>query len=122
MRKVFTTRRPSSTTRRRIVRLAPIANDSRLQPPVGVWAVLSPSVGDQPLSPPRRLSLGRPLPHQQADITQDPPIPLGPEGSPTLIPSRCLEKTSSRISHRFQWLFQSKGQVPYALLTLPPLK
>ena len=35
----FTTRRPSSSTRRRSVRLAPIAEDSRLQPPVGVWAV-----------------------------------------------------------------------------------
>ncbi len=35
----FTTRRPSSSTRRRSVRLSPIAEDSRLQPPVGVWAV-----------------------------------------------------------------------------------
>ena len=67
-RKSFTTRRPSSLTRRRIVRLSPIANDSRLQPPVGVWAVLSPSVGGQSLNPPRRLSLGAPLPHQLADI------------------------------------------------------
>ena len=38
-RQEFTTRRPSSPTRRRSVRLAPIAEDSRLQPPVGVWAV-----------------------------------------------------------------------------------
>ena len=38
-RQGFTTRRPSSPTRRRSVRLAPIAEDSRLQPPVGVWAV-----------------------------------------------------------------------------------
>ena len=38
-RQEFTTRRPSSSTRRRSVRLAPIAEDSRLQPPVGVWAV-----------------------------------------------------------------------------------
>src|SRR4029078_2858060 len=35
----FTTRRPSSLTRRRSVRLAPIAEDSRLLPPVGVWTV-----------------------------------------------------------------------------------
>ncbi len=35
----FTTRRPSSRTRRRSVRLSSIAEDSRLQPPVGVWAV-----------------------------------------------------------------------------------
>src|SRR3989344_1608849 len=35
----FTSRRTSSTTRRRSVRLSPIAEDSRLRPPVGVWAV-----------------------------------------------------------------------------------
>ena len=38
-RQCFTTRRPSSHTRRRLVRLAPIAKDPRLQPPVGVWPV-----------------------------------------------------------------------------------
>ena len=35
----FTTRRPSSPTRRRCVRLSPIAQDSPLLPPVGVWTV-----------------------------------------------------------------------------------
>src|ERR1700679_3023115 len=38
-RQCFTTRRPSSHTRRRSVKLALIAEDPRLQPPVGVWAV-----------------------------------------------------------------------------------
>ena len=38
-RQEFTTRRPSSSTRRRSVKLALIAEDSRLQPPVGVWPV-----------------------------------------------------------------------------------
>src|SRR5262249_9857709 len=38
-RQCFTPRRPSSHTRRRSVRLAPIAEDPRLQPPVGVWPV-----------------------------------------------------------------------------------
>ena len=38
-RQCFTTRRPSSHTRRRSVRLAPIAEDPRLQPPVGVSPV-----------------------------------------------------------------------------------
>ena len=38
-RQEFTTRGPPSSTQRRIVRLSPIANDPRLQPPVGVWAV-----------------------------------------------------------------------------------
>ena len=66
----FTTRRPSSLTRHHSVRLAPIAEYSSLQPPVGVWAVLSPSVGGQSLNPPRRLSLGEPLPHQLANPTR----------------------------------------------------
>ncbi len=35
----FTTRRPSSLTRRRCVRLSPIAQNSPLLPPVGVWTV-----------------------------------------------------------------------------------
>ncbi len=38
-RQCFTTRRPSSHTRHRSVRLSPIAEDPRLQPPVGVWPV-----------------------------------------------------------------------------------
>ena len=38
-RKEFTTRRPSSPTRCRCVRLSPIAQDSLLLPPVGVWTV-----------------------------------------------------------------------------------
>ncbi len=35
----FTTRRPSSPTRRRCVRVSPIAQYSPLLPPVGVWTV-----------------------------------------------------------------------------------
>ncbi len=38
-RQWFTTRRPSSHTRRRCVRVSPIAQYSPLLPPVGVWAV-----------------------------------------------------------------------------------
>ena len=38
-RQSFTTRRPSSLTRRCCVRLSPIAQDSPLLPPVGVWTV-----------------------------------------------------------------------------------
>ena len=41
----FTTRGPSSLTRRRIVRVSPIAKYSRLQPPVGVWAVSQSQCG-----------------------------------------------------------------------------
>ena len=44
----FTTRRPSSLTRRRSVRLSPIAEDSPLLPPVGVWAVSQSQCGRSP--------------------------------------------------------------------------
>ena len=39
IRQQFTTRRPSSCTQYRSVTLSCIAEDSRLQPPVGVWTV-----------------------------------------------------------------------------------
>ncbi|KAK4550986.1 hypothetical protein RGQ29_032606 [Quercus rubra] len=39
--KKFTTRRPSTSTRHCSVRLSPIAENSPLLPPVGVWAVSS---------------------------------------------------------------------------------
>src|SRR5687767_2016555 len=38
-KKQFTTRKPSSCTRRCSIRLAPIVENSLLLPPVGVWAV-----------------------------------------------------------------------------------
>ena len=44
----FTTRRPSSLTRRRCVRVPPIAQDSPLLPPVGVWAVSQSQCGRTP--------------------------------------------------------------------------
>ncbi len=71
--KRFTTRRPSSRTRRRSVRVAPIAEDSSLLPPVGVWAVLNPSVADHPLRPATDRRLGGPLPRQLANRPRTPP-------------------------------------------------
>ena len=44
--------------------------NSLLLPPVGVWAVLSPSLADHPLRPAKDRRLGEPLPHQQANLTQ----------------------------------------------------
>ncbi len=41
----FTTRRPSSLTRRGWVRLSPIAQYSPLLPPVGVWDVSQSQCG-----------------------------------------------------------------------------
>src|SRR5258708_30982924 len=60
-------RKPSSCTRRCSLRLAPIAENSSLLPPVGVWAVLNPSVADRPLRPATDRCLGRLLPHQPAN-------------------------------------------------------
>src|SRR5690606_35817792 len=48
LRQGFTTRRPSSPTRRRCVRLSPIAQDSLLLPPVGVWPVSQCQCGRPP--------------------------------------------------------------------------
>src|SRR5205814_447729 len=70
--KQFTIRRPSSCTRRCSVRLASIAENSSLLPPVGVWAVLNPSVADRPLRPATDRGLGRLLPHQQANRPRAP--------------------------------------------------
>ena len=42
-------------------------------PPVGVWAVLSPSLADHPLRPANDRCLGELLPHQQANHTQAAP-------------------------------------------------
>jgi hypothetical protein len=44
-RQRFTLRKASSPTRRRCVRLSPIAQDSPLLPPVGVWAVSQSQCG-----------------------------------------------------------------------------
>src|SRR5690606_11249513 len=44
----FTTRRPSSLTRRRCIRLSPIVQYSPLLPPVGVWAVSQSQCGRSP--------------------------------------------------------------------------
>src|SRR5258705_4718325 len=74
--KEFTTRRPSSSTRRCSVRLAPIAENSSLLPPVGVWAVLNPSVTDHPLRPATDRRLGRPLPYQRANRARAHPLAL----------------------------------------------
>ncbi len=43
--KCFTTRRPSSHTRHRWIRVSPIVQDSPLLPPVGVWAVSQSQCG-----------------------------------------------------------------------------
>ena len=70
--KNFTYRSTSSFTRRCSVRVPPIAENSLLLPPVGVWTVLSSIVAVQPLSPATHHRLGRPLPYQLANAPQAP--------------------------------------------------
>ncbi|KAG9438658.1 hypothetical protein H6P81_021401 [Aristolochia fimbriata] len=68
--KKFTTRGPSTSTRHCSVRLSPIAENSPLLPPVGVWAVSHPSVADHPKRPAKHHWLGQPLPDQLPNTTQ----------------------------------------------------
>ena len=75
--KQFTIRRPSSCTRRCSFRVAPIDENSSLLPPVGVWAVLNPSVADHPLRPATDRRLGGPLPRQLANPISATPIVRG---------------------------------------------
>ena len=113
--KRFTTRRPSSLTRSCCLRLSSIGQNSRLLPPVGVWAVLSPSLADHPLRPATDRRLGEPLPRQLANRTQAPPeAPFG-------FGRRSDSPTTCGISHPFGQLFPTSGQVTYALLSRPPL-
>ena len=50
--------------------------NSLLLPPVGVWAVLSPSLAGHPLRPATDRRLGELLPHQQPNRTQAAPKAL----------------------------------------------
>jgi hypothetical protein len=87
---------------------------SLLLPPVGVWAVLNPSVADHPLRPATDLCLGGPLPHQLANRPQAhlkatcafPPI---------------LNRITCGISCSFEQLSPTLRQITYVLLTRPPL-
>ena len=69
-----------------------------------------------PLRPATRQSLGRPLPHQQADRPRAHPPPKN--FPPT--PMRAM--VISGINHRFRWLSQSGGQITHVLLTRSPLE
>ena len=89
--------------------------NSLLLPPVGVWAVLSPSLADHPLRPATDRRLGEPLPHQLANRTQAPPE------ADCSFSRRTDSTTTCGISHPFGQLFPTSGQVTYALLSRPPL-
>ena len=100
--KEFTTRRPSSSTRRCSFRLAPIDENSLLLPPVGVWAVLSPSLAVCPHRPATRHRLGRPLPDQ---------LPDGPQAHPSTRYRFPLASVCG-ISRAFAPLSPIDGQIP----------
>ena len=97
--KKFTTRKPSSFTRRCWVRVAPIAQYSPLLPPVGVWAVSQSQCG-----------------HQLSNQTR-----AHPSAIKSLVSRRCLQDTLCGISSSFPLLSPSEGQVAHVLLTRPPL-
>ena len=101
--KQFTRRNASSCTRRCSVRLAPIAENSSLLPPVGVWAVLNPSVAVRPLRPATDRRLGRLLPHQPANRPQaHPQAPLARAKSfARSVPAERTHAGLSAISRRY---------------------
>ena len=117
-RKRFTTRRPSSLTRRRCIRLSPIVQYSPLLPPVGrLGRISSPNVTGHPLRPATRQSLGRPSPHQQADRPRAHPPP-----EKTFPPTPMRRPVNIQVlAPRFRALSQRRGQVTHVLLTRSPL-
>ena len=76
--------------------------NSLLLPPVGVWAVLSPSLADHPLRPANDRRLGEPLPHQLSNRTQ-----AAPKADKSFNP-----KTICGISYPFGQLFLTLGHIP----------
>src|SRR6476660_2403171 len=122
---MFTTRMPSSLTRSCCLRLSSIGQNSRLLPPVGVWAVLSPSVADHPLKPATDRRLGEPLPHQLPNQTRADPLPinLSPSGHIRYYPQfpRAIPKQRAR-SHALLTRppLTPKGPLDLHVLSLPP--
>ena len=74
---------------------------------------LSPSVADHPLRPATYRRLGRPLPHQQANVTQADLVAI----AEATFPITCL----CGISTGFPMLSPTNRHVTYALLTRAPL-
>ena len=66
--------------------------------------------GDQPLSPPTRRSLGKPLPYQQADATQDTPRA-----------KKLYSCETIRYQSQFPTVIPVSGVCSYALLPILPV-
>ena len=73
-----------------------------------------------PLRPATRHRLGRPSPHQQADMPRAHPPPKTPKCASFPGPP-CDRPRISRISHTFMRLSRRRGQVTHVLLTRSPL-
>ncbi len=73
-------------------------------PPWRSGQCLSPDVAGRPLRPATRLSLGRPLPYQQADMTRAAPKPTASKDRLSLAGSGCPEPALSGITQPFDWL------------------
>ena len=78
---------------------------------------LSPGVADHPLRPATRLSLGEPLPHQQADRPRA--HPRAPFQASAIPP--CGERPQFGINPPFGGLSRTRGQVAHVLRTRSPL-
>ncbi len=72
-RKEFTSQGTSSSTRRCCVRVPPIAQNSPLLPPVGVWTVLQFQCVRAPSQADTDHRLGGPLPRQLTNLPRPPP-------------------------------------------------
>src|SRR5204862_774187 len=93
--------------------VSPIDENSSLLPPVGVWAVLNPSVADRPLRPATDCRLGRLLPHQPANRAQ---AHLGaPITQLSWLPRSC------GIVGDFSPVFLTSRYITHVFLTRPPL-
>ena len=79
---------------------------------VPVWLII--------LSDQLPVSLGEPLPHQQADRIWAYLFATGPK-IPAFKQAPMQEPITSGINHRFRWLFQTKRQITHILLTRSPL-
>ena len=114
-RKRFTTRRPSSLTRRRCIRLSPIVQYSPLLPPVGVGPCLSPV---WPVTLSGRLPVVALVGHYPTNKLIGRGFILHRQNFQV---SPMRGTAISGIRPRFQGLSESAGQITHVLLTRSPL-
>ena len=82
---------------------------------------LSAIVGGRALTPPTRHSLGKLLPHQQADRPWAHPQVTACINTSHLLPRSINYVVLSGISSAFAGLSRAQGQITHVLLTRPPL-